>query len=304
MRVGVPPGLVSLGAGLGRPLLGGGGPLLGLGDELLRGGLGGGEAFGFLALGFFAARRELDLELGLGLGPLGLALLQDPLRLAAHLVGLALGGGEDLVLQLGDLALGAGAQLGDVLLGRGPLIRDLVVRGGPELGRLALGGVGQLVGLAPGGGPDRVGLALRRAPQVVGLPLGVRAQLGRLVLGGGPELRGVHLGRGLDLVRLGPSRLDELGGLFLGQPEQLLDAGTEAGVGRAFLLLDLAVRVRQLLPHGLGLLAMLAHFGFDLPDVLVDLVAVVAPHDRRELARRGLFEEVGQLGVNVRLHMA
>lgn len=27
-------------------------------------------------------------------------------------------------------------------------------------------------------------------------------------------------------------------------------------------------------------------------------------HDRRELARRGLFEEVGQLGVNVRLHMA
>jgi len=64
------------------------------------------------------------------------------------------------------------------------------------------------------------------------------------------------------------------------------------------------MRVRQLLLHGLRLLAVLAHFGFDLPDVLVDLMAVVAPHDRRELARRGLFEEVGQLGVNVRLHMA
>jgi hypothetical protein len=173
-----------------------------------------------------------------------------------------------------------------------------------QLGDFPLGGVGQLVGLAPGRGPDRVGLALGRAPQVVGLALGVRAQLGRLVLGGGPQFRGVHLGRGLDLVRFRPSRLDELGGLFFGQPEQLLDTGTEAGVGRAFLLLDLALRVRQLLPHGLALLAMLAHFGFDLPDVLVDLVAVVAPHDRRELARRGLFEEVGQLGVNVRLHMA
>ena len=86
--------------------------------------------------------------------------------------------------------------------------------------------------------------------------------------------------------------------------QQLLDTGTEAGVGGALLLLDLAMRVRQLLLQGLGLLAVLAHFGFDLPDVLVDLMAVVAPHHRRELARRGLFEEVGQLGVNVRLHMA
>ena len=69
-------------------------------------------------------------------------------------------------------------------------------------------------------------------------------------------------------------------------------------------ILDLAMRVRQLLPQPLGLLAVLAHFGFDLPDVLVDLMAVVAAHHRRELARRGLFEEVGQLGVNVRLHVA
>src|SRR4029077_4466930 len=55
-------------------------------DYSRRGARGGAEAFGFLALGLFAPRRELDLELGLGLGPLRLALLQDPLRLAAHLV--------------------------------------------------------------------------------------------------------------------------------------------------------------------------------------------------------------------------
>src|SRR5262249_56232397 len=95
--VGVPPGLVRLRGRLGRALLGGGGALLGLGDELLRGRLGGGEPFGLLPLGLFPARRELDLELGLGLGPLCLALLQDPLCLGAHLVGLALGGGEDLI---------------------------------------------------------------------------------------------------------------------------------------------------------------------------------------------------------------
>ena len=68
--------------------------------------------------------------------------------------------------------------------------------------------------------------------------------------------------------------------------------------------MDLAAGLGQLPLHGLGLLAVLPHFGFDLPDVLVNLMAVVAPHYRRELARRGVFEEVGQLGVNVRLHMA
>ena len=113
------------------------------------------------------ARRDLDLELGFGLGLLCLALLQDPLRPAAHLVGLPLGGGEDLVavplggrLELGHLALGARPQLGDVTLGPGPVLRDLLVRRGPELGHIALGDQGQLVGLAPGRGPDRVRLLL------------------------------------------------------------------------------------------------------------------------------------------------
>jgi hypothetical protein len=44
---------------------------------------------------------------------------------------------------------------------------------------------------------------------------------------------------------------------------------------------------------------MLAHFGFDVPDVLGDRIAVVAPDDRRELTLWGLFEEVGQLGVRL-----
>ena len=309
--IGVPAGLVGLRGRLGRALLGGGGPLLGLGDQLLRGGLGGGEALGLLALGLFPARREGDLELGLGLSPLRLALLQDPLRLAAHLVGLPLGGGEDLIplalgggLQLRDLALGAGPQLGDVALSRGPLLRHLVVGRGPQLGRLTLGGVGQLVGLAPGGRPDRVGLALGRAAQVVGLALGVRAQLGGLVLGAGPQLGRVDLAGRLDLVRFRPGRLNQLGGLLLGEPQQLLDASSETGIRGTLLLPDLAVSIGQLPLQGCGLLTVLAHLGFNLPDVLIDLMTVITPHHRRELARRGLFEEVGQLGVNVRLHMA
>jgi hypothetical protein len=52
------------------------------------------------------------------------------------------------------------------------------------------------------------------------------------------------------------------------------------------------------------LLAVLPNFGFDLPDVLVDLVTVIAPHRRHELTRRGFFDEVGQQGVGVWLHVA
>jgi len=52
------------------------------------------------------------------------------------------------------------------------------------------------------------------------------------------------------------------------------------------------------------LLAVLPHFGFDLPDVLVDLRTVIAPHHRHELTRRGFPEEISQLSVNVRLHVA
>jgi hypothetical protein len=56
---------------------------------------------------------------------------------------------------------------------------------------------------------------------------------------------------------------------------------------------DLAAGFGQLPPHGLGLLSVLPDSGFDLPDVLVDLVTVIAPHRRQELTRRGLSEKAG-----------
>jgi hypothetical protein len=49
---------------------------------------------------------------------------------------------------------------------------------------------------------------------------------------------------------------------------------------------------------------VLPHPGLDPPDVLVDLRAVIAPHHRREVTRRGLVEEISQLSVNVRVHVA
>ena len=107
-----------------------------------------------------------------------------------------------------------------------------------------------------------------------------------------------------DTTEDNPGRLDELGGLLFREPQQLLDPGAEAGIGGALLLLDLAAGFGQLPLQGRGLLAVLADFGFDLPDVLINLVAVVAAHHRRELTRRGLPGEAGQLGVNVRLHGA
>jgi hypothetical protein len=100
------------------------------------------------------------------------------------------------------------------------------------------------------------------------------------------------------------SGLDQLGCLFFGEPQQLPDPDTEAGIGRSFLLAELAAGFGQLPLHGLNLLAVLPDFGFDLPDVLVDLVTVIAPHRCHELTRRGLSEEAGQQGVGVWLHMA
>jgi hypothetical protein len=70
------------------------------------------------------------------------------------------------------------------------------------------------------------------------------------------------------------------------------------------LLLLLAAGFGQLPLHGLGLLAVLSHLGVDLPDVPIDLVTVIAPHHHHELTRRGFVEEISQLGVHVRLHVA
>ena len=108
----------------------------------------------------------------------------------------------------------------------------------------------------------------------------------------------------LNSLARGPGLLQDLGGLLLGEPEQLLDARAEAGVGGPLLLLDLAVRVGQLPVQRLDLLPVLAQFAVDLLEVLVDLVRVVAAHDPREVALRGLLEEVAELGIDVGLHVA
>ena len=60
----------------------------------------------------------------------------------------------------------------------------------------------------------------------------------------------------------------------------------------------------QLPLHGLGVLAVLPGFGFDLPDVILDLVTVITPHHDDELTRRGLFKDAGQQGVGVWLHVS
>ena len=66
----------------------------------------------------------------------------------------------------------------------------------------------------------------------------------------------------------------------------------------------LAAGLGQLPLQGPGVVAVLPHLGFDLPDVLIDLLTVIAPHHRHELTRRDLLDGAGQLSVNVRVHVA
>jgi hypothetical protein len=47
-----------------------------------------------------------------------------------------------------------------------------------------------------------------------------------------------------------------------------------------------------------------ANLGGELPDVFVYLVRIVPAHYLGEVARRSLFEETGELSVNIRLHVA
>jgi hypothetical protein len=266
---------------------------------------------GLLALGLLAAGRELDVELRFGLSPLGFALFQDALCLAAHLVGLALGGGEDLVplalgrgLHLRDLTLGRGTQLGDLPLDGGALLGDLVVHHRPQLGDLALGRRRQLVGLAPRGGADAVRLALGRAAQVVGLTLGVGAELGGLVLGACPQFGGVDLGRSQHLAGFGPRFLEDLVALLFGEPQQLLNPGAEARVGGALLLLHLAMRVGKLLLERLLVLAERAKLAVLLLEVRLDLFLVVSAHFLGKPRRLVVVEERTELGIDIGLHVA
>jgi hypothetical protein len=62
--------------------------------------------------------------------------------------------------------------------------------------------------------------------------------------------------------------------------------------------------VGQFLLQCLNLLAVLAHLAVKLLEVFVDLMRVVTAHHPRELAGGGFFEEVAELGVDFRLHVA
>src|SRR5262249_18349843 len=91
-------------------------------------------------------------------------------------------------------------------------------------------------------------------------------------------------------------------GLLLGEAQQLLDARAKTGIGRPFLLLDLPLRFLQVATRAERVLLVPADLVSERADMLVDLVRIVAAHDLGEVARWGLFEEAGQLGVNIRLH--
>ena len=54
----------------------------------------------------------------------------------------------------------------------------------------------------------------------------------------------------------------------------------------------------------LDLLPVLAQFAVHLLQMLVDLVRVETTHDPREVALRGLLEEVAELSIDVGLHVA
>ena len=64
------------------------------------------------------------------------------------------------------------------------------------------------------------------------------------------------------------------------------------------------MRVGELPVQRLDLIPVLAQFAVDLLEMLVDLVRVVSAHDPREVALRGLLEEVAELGIDVGLHVA
>ncbi len=179
----VAPGLVGLGDGRRGALLGVGRPPFRLRDELAGGGLYAREPLRFGPLGFFAASREIDFEVGFRLRPQCLALLEQELFPAADLVGLAPGRGDDLVplpcrrsLLLARLAVRGRAQAGQLTLGRRAERGDFPVDGRPRLRGVGLGR-----------GPDLVGLGADSPDILSGLLLGRLEQL--LDPGSGDRLR-------------------------------------------------------------------------------------------------------------------
>ena len=95
---------------------------------------------------------------------------------------------------------------------------------------------------------------------------------------------------------------------YIGGVEETV--GGEGLIGRTgpvfagALLAELTMRLSQFLLQRADLLAVLPDLQIVLLEVLVDLVLVVAAHDLGEVAGRGVFEEVAELSVDFRLHVA
>ncbi len=234
--------LLGLRVGLLGVLGGGAQQALGVGLGAVQGGFGGG-------LGLAAGGVDVGGGLGAGVvgegGGLGAGGGDQTLGLGAGLLEQALG----LLLGACSGLLGPGDVLVDVPLGAAAQLGELVVELAAAVGELGLqpgGAVGGL-GHQPLGG--RLGLAQ--------LAFGVRAQLLGLHLGVPQELFGLA-GDGVECAWLSelPTGFVQLG------PEHLHLVGEVLG------MLD------SLVP----LLASPIHVGLELGEVIVSLVAVVAPH--------------------------
>ncbi|GAB3944448.1 hypothetical protein GCM10027614_34680 [Micromonospora vulcania] len=148
--------------------------------------------------------------------------------------------------------------LGDLPFGGGPEGRHLPLDGRLQLGHLVRGDGTQLLGLTVGVGAQRVGLAAGLHPDLGGLALGGGTQVAGLALGAGlhrgglgaglvGDLPGLEAGGGEDALRLALGLVAVVVGLLLGEPEDLLNAGAEAGEGGPAVLFELLVRVGELL---------------------------------------------------------
>ncbi|WP_052405389.1 hypothetical protein [Kitasatospora aureofaciens] len=175
-------------------------------------------------------------------GGLGTGRGDHPLGLGAGVLqqalGLLLGAGPGLLGPAVDVLLGGAAQLGELLLQLAAARGELGLQPGGALGGLGHDPLGGGLGVAQ-------------------LALGVRAHLLGLHLGGAEHLLGLA-GDGVEGARLGK----HAPGLVQLGPEHLHLVGEVLG------MLDCFV---PLLPSP-------THLGLELGEVIVNLVAVVAPH--------------------------
>lgn len=264
-----------LGLGGGQPALGGGlragqlllglaggaaAQLLGLAHGLL-GLLGGGPQ---QALGVGLGTQQCGLGGGLRLTTGGVHVGGGPRAgLVGQRLGLGAGGGEHpLRLDLGLLEQALGLLLGarPGLLGPVDVLVDVPLGGAAQLGELLvhLPAAGLQLRLDPGGALGGLGHQ----------PLGGRLGLAQLALGGLTELLGLEFGGAQELLGLAG---DGVEGARLGKlPTRFVQLGPKH--------LHLVGEVLGMLGGLVPLLSKPLHLGFELGEVIINLVAVVAPH--------------------------